>query len=121
MSKIVQAVNAMISNPQLITKVIKHGNELFFLYKNTYKWSMTRDDDDVHILWYYPGSETLEGLASMSGSGWDPEIEMVTYRDSEIGTKEATASFTELYTLLKERLYDVNEVLDDIIAGGDSH
>lgn len=114
MSKIVQAVNAMISNPDKIGKVIRGESELFFLYKDKYKWSMDRREGD-HILWFYPGDESLEQLASFEGEDW-AETSMVTYRDSEIGTKEAKASFAELYTLLKERVYGVNKVLDDIIS-----
>ena len=44
---------------------------------------------------------------------------MVTYKDTEIGTKEAKASFAELHTLIKERVYGVNDVLDDIISDAD--
>jgi len=44
---------------------------------------------------------------------------MVVYKDSEIGTREARASFTELYSLLTEKVYGVDEVLDDIIADDD--
>lgn len=119
MSKIVQAVNAMISNPDLISNVIPNEKEFFFLYKNKYKWSITRNDNNVHVLWYYPGAESLESLASTDGPEWE-FIPMITYRDNEIGTKEAKASFAELYTLIKERAYGVNEVLDDIISDLDS-
>ncbi|UUZ72960.1 hypothetical protein LP415_05615 [Polaromonas sp. P1(28)-8] len=114
MSKIVQAVNAMISNPDKIGKVIRGESEFFFLYKDKYKWSMSPREGD-HILWFYPGDESLEQLASYEGQDWE-DTSMVTYRDSEIGTKEAKASFAELYTLLKERVYGVNKVLDDIIS-----
>lgn len=119
MSKIVQAVNAMINNPKLITKVIQGHDELFFLYKNKYKWSMT-ERDGTHFLWYYPGDETLEELAMFEPQDWGDGIAdgiaVVTYRDTEIGTREAKSSFLELYTLLKERLYGVNDALDDIIS-----
>jgi hypothetical protein len=114
MSKIVQAVNAMISNSKLITSVIKGESELFFLYKNKYKWSISKREDG-HILWYYPGSETLQSLASHDGDDWQG-VEMVTYKDSEIGTKEAKATFSELYTLLNEKIYGIDDVLNDIIS-----
>lgn len=118
MSKIVQAVNSMISNSHLISNVIRGGEEIFFLYKNSYKWSMKRRDDS-HLLWFYPGDESLEQLAQhFSHEFGSPEdITMVSYSDKEIGTKEAKASFSELYTLLNEKLYGVDEVLDDIISG----
>jgi len=119
MSKIVQAVNAMISNPDLISNVVPNDKEFFFLYKGKYKWSIARRDENTHIIWYYPGTESLESLASYGGNDWEG-TPMVTYKDAEIGTKEAKASFSELYTIIKERAYGVNEVLEDIISDLDA-
>lgn len=118
MSKIVQAVNAMISKPENITTVIKANDEFFFLYLDKYKWSMRRRDDQ-HLLWFYPGSEPIEQLVARADCGEWEGVDMVTYNDKDIGTKEAQASFSELYTLLKERVFGVNKVLDDIIADSD--
>jgi hypothetical protein len=116
MSKIVQAVNAMIANPENISNVIwSRDGEIFFLYKKKYKWSMAkRDRDNDYLLWFYPEDIPLEQLASYEGHDWEG-TPMVTYKASEIGTKEAKATFAELYTLLKERVHGVQEVLDDII------
>lgn len=114
MSKIVQAVNAMIANPQLIANVVQGQDEFFFLYKNRYTWSMSKREDD-YFLWFYPGCSHPEELTSFEGHDWEG-VPMVTYRAKEIGTKEARASFTELYTIIKEKLYGLNDVLDDIIA-----
>ena len=115
MSKIVQAVNAMISNHKLISNVVRGENEVFFLYKEKYKWSMAFRDGSYY-LWYYPGNQSLEDL---SQERWDDDIPMVSYKDADIGTKEAKASFAELYTLVKEKVYGVDEVLDDIIGDDD--
>lgn len=117
MSKIVQAVNSMISNPNNITKVIQGNGEYFFTYKDQYKWSI-RKGDDGHVIWFYPGEQSIEELASLENYQWD-EINMVGYRDHEIGTREAKASFAELYTMIKERVFGVNKVLDDIISDSD--
>jgi hypothetical protein len=114
MSKIVQAVNAMIANPQLITNVIQGQNEVFFLYKNRYVWSMAKNDDG-HRLWFYPGSPDISAYASYEGLEWEG-VPMVLYSDKEIGTREAKASFSELYTIIKEKVYGLNDVLDDIIS-----
>ena len=116
MSKIVQAVNAMISNPKSITKVIpgaENRDELFFSYKDKYKWSMASREGDF-ILWFYPGDQPIERLANHADS-WE-SLAIVTYKASEIGTKEAQQSFSELYGLLKERVYGVDAVLDEIIS-----
>ena len=117
MSKIVQAVNAMITNADLITPVIQNDNEFFFVYRGKYKWSISKREDE-HLLWYYPSDDSIESLAIYDGQDW-VDTPMVTYRDSEIGTREAKASFAELYTLVKERLYGINAMLDDIISDGE--
>ncbi len=118
MSKIVQAVNSMIVNKNYITDVIDSSKEYFFLYKSKYKWSMADRDDGYH-LWFYPGTDKIDWLAAMSSSNWDTNTPMVHYSDAEIGTKEAKASFAELYTVLSEKVYGVDAVLDDIIADDD--
>lgn len=115
MSKIVQAVNAMISNPSQITSVMKNGKELFFLYKGKYKWSIGKNDQNEYYLYFYPGREEIQHLAHYEPSDWEG-TPMVSYSDTDIGTKEATSTFAELYTQIKERVYGVNQVLDDIIA-----
>lgn len=118
MSKVVQAINAMISNPTLITNVMRNDNEYFFLYKGKYKWSISRDSKGDFHLFYYPGNEELAHLASYESYDWEGTA-MVAYNETDIGTKEATASFSELHTLIKEQLYGVNKVLDDIISDMD--
>ena len=115
MSKIVQAVNSMITNRDHISDVLKSADEYFFLYKNRYKWSMGRRDDGYH-LWFYPGDQTLGQLVTMTNSNWATDVAMIHYTDAEIGTKEARESFAELYTILSEKLYGIDEVLDDIIS-----
>lgn len=117
MSKIVQAVNSMVANPDLVNRVLRgFEGELFFLYKGKYKWSIRRNDDGEFFLFYYPGDQTLEHLAQLQDYEWQDFGEMVSYSTKEIGTREARSSFSDLYTLLKERLFGVNEALDDIIG-----
>lgn len=113
MSKIVQAVNSMITHSNKIGNVINGDEEIFFLYKN-YKWSIAKRDDG-HYLWFYPNAGNLEALAQSGPHDWS-QIDMVVYKDSDIGTKEAKASFADLYSLVKEKVYGVDIVLDDIIS-----
>lgn len=118
MSKIVQAVNAMISNPDHITNVMRNNRELFFVYKGKYNWSISKSEEGEYYLFFYPEDADIARLAHYDGLDWEGTT-MVTYAATEIGTKEANASFAELYTLIKERVYGVNAVLDDIIADMD--
>lgn len=115
MSKIVQAVNSMIAHDDLISNVLKGDHEYFFLYKNKYKWSIAQRDGEVS-LWYYPGSQNLEALREYEQMGDWEGVDMVRYTDREIGTKEAIASFSELFILIKEKLYRIDDVLNDIIS-----
>ena len=119
MSKVVQAINAMIANHQLIENVTKGDDEIFFAYKGKYIWSAIKRSDGVHV-WYYPGNISIKDLVEQEsmGLGFDG-IPMVHYHDAEIGTKEAKASFSELYTLLSEKVYGIDEVLNDIISDGE--
>ncbi|MBL0282486.1 MAG: hypothetical protein IPQ01_00480 [Zoogloea sp.] len=118
MSKIVQAVNSMIANDNYISSVLQGQSEIFFLYKGLYKWSITKRDDGYH-LWFYPGGQELRSLAALDNDGWgSADIPMVHYHDAEIGTKEAKASFAELYTVLSEKVHGIDDVLNDIIGDG---
>lgn len=115
MSKIVQAINSMITNSNKIKEVQRAEKEYFFIYKDKYKWSMRQDNDDVY-LWFYPGNETLDDLVSTAEFGWVDSPAMITYKASEIGTQEAWASFRELFNVIKGKIYHIDEVLEDIIS-----
>ena len=43
---------------------------------------------------------------------------MIVYKVSDIGSREARETFEELYTLLKEKAYGIDEVLNEIIEEG---
>lgn len=112
MSKIIQAVNAMISDSDKIGLVIKGSsdNEYFFIFDKQYKWSLFFDSEDYYLK-YFPGNSSLESIANNSDA-----YNSVLYSTSKINTKEARESFNELYTIVQEKLYGVDKVLDDIIS-----
>jgi hypothetical protein len=116
MSKIVQAVNAMISNKKLIDSVIIGDSEIFFRYREKYIWSVRRESESgEYLLWYYPGADDVGRIAANDGEDWE-RVPMVVYKTADIGTKEARASFAELHSIVKERIYGMDEVLQDIIS-----
>lgn len=116
MYKIVAAVNSMIEHPHLITTVIKSSTGgLFFVYDSKFKWSIIENEKDVFSLFYYPGKQSIEELASYGSEGWLKFKEFVYYGTEEIKTKEALESFSELYSVVQNKIYDMDKVLDYII------
>lgn len=120
MSKIIQAVNSMISNADSISQVTYgcQGKEIFFSYKNQYKWSIKLIDDGSYSLWFYKTNKSIENLSNIFDEEWE-EIPMMHYSTKELATKEAFASFEELYRVVKEKMLGMDTVLDDIIKDMD--
>lgn len=114
MSRIVQAVNAMIENKSKISDVLEAGPELLFSYKGSYVWGILNyPQTSSYQLFFYPGwSETGPLRDEMSLNG---DVKMVSYSDQEIGTKEAKSSFAALYQVVSEKIHGVDKVLDEII------
>ena len=117
MSKIIKAVNAMISNQKQIGTVIRGytGNELFFTFDKKYKWSILKNVNGIYYLHFYPGDQSLEDLAGWPDDAWNEFGEMVSYNTKDLATKEAIDSLSELYTVVQEKLYGMDKVLDEII------
>lgn len=124
MSKIIKAINAMISKPDEITNVMEksegatnffENTEYYFLYKNKYKWSISKENEGNYFLHYYPGKQTLNELASYNSVVWQRFNNYLTYRTDDFGTKEALESFSELFSIIIDKLYRMDDVFDDII------
>ncbi len=120
MSKIVTAINAMISNPHMINSVTKvpHSSECYFKYTDKHIWSIIENSENEYYLHYYPNIEDIdiEELANISGQNWgEYEIKYVTYSSTILGTKEAKESLDELNSIVNEKLFGMDNILDDII------
>lgn len=118
MSKIVQAVNAMIANKDKIYDVQlgrANSHELFFRYGEKFIWSIFKNDDSFS-LWFYPKntSDELSYLAQLEAHDFI-DIAMMGYSDKEIGTREAKNTFSELYSTVEGKLYNMDSILDEII------
>ena len=118
MYKIVAAVNSMIEKSNLVSNVVRsETGELFFLYDGKFAWSMNKNDTtNNYSLVYYPGSQSPEQLVNVHPDIWAESDHYVVYRTSEIKTREASESFSELYTVLLGKLFNIDYVLDQIIS-----
>ena len=76
---------------------------------------MIKNDQDDYIIFYYPDDMSLEEVVNISNINWQ-NLNVIKYALSDIRTREANASFSELYTLLSEKAYGIDEVLKDIIS-----
>lgn len=119
MSKIVKAINVMVSNPDRIGNVIKGYNdtECFFIYDAKYSWSILLRQDGEYFLAYYPGDQDISELAKIPDEYWgDSNVHCVTYNSKDLGTKEAKESMAELYGVVNAKVYGMDDVLDEIIS-----
>lgn len=117
MSKIVRAVNSMVSQKDKISNVLKKGEEYFFLFEDKYKWSVLNNKSKAsYMVYYYSGDQSLQDLATMDDIYWENFEEYIVYSSEDIKTVEANETFSELYMLVKEMAFGINKVLDDIIG-----
>lgn len=114
MSKIVRAVNSMILNPSKISNVSVVDEEYFFMYDGKYKWSIKHYVSD-YLLYFFPEDETIDNLVKYIESKPSEYPDYVFYNSDDLKTREAAESFGELYLIVKEKLYGLDKILDDII------
>jgi hypothetical protein len=117
MSKIVTAINVMVSNPDRIKNVVKGYNdtECFFVYDGKHPWSILSNEQGYYMA-YYPGNQDISQLAKIPDDHWgEANVHCVTYTSKDLGTKEAKESLAELYSIVNEKVHGMDDVLDDII------
>jgi hypothetical protein len=122
MSKIIKAINTMIANSDLISNVTQGDmeSECFFKYDSKHTWSIFETTQGDVILNYYPEQYEIEKLASIPENDWhECNLQYVTYRSDILGTKEAKDSLKELNSIVREKVYGMDSVLDDIINSGE--
>lgn len=120
MSKIVKAINSMIVNSDKIGEVfsspyVETSTELFFEYNKKYVWSVMQKDNGDYLLYFYPESSSAKEMCGVPYEYLN-DYAMIVYGAEELGSKEAKSSVRELYNILKQKLYNVDSVLDDIIG-----
>lgn len=122
MSKIVQVVNTMLNNPSKITNVQKKHDVIFFNYIHEQLWGIFKQDNDQIILSIYPQKDlpiTVNDLVNMDDLDWKlTPPTSIAYSSESLKASEALESFTELYKVIIEKLYGIDDIFDQIIQDG---
>ena len=113
MAKIIEVLNTMISKKEKITNVIKKELEYFFIYNSKYKWSIVRDNNENYFVHFYPdASVSIEQLSEVYD--WN-QYNFVTYSTDDFKTNEAIETFRELYQIVSDKVYGLDDMFDEII------
>lgn len=113
MNKIISALNVMIENPEKIQDIEKDdfGELYFFLYLGKQVWSVYHNrDDEETIISYFPGMESTKSLISAVG------VESIPFSTREYKTTEARETFSELHRLVRNKYYNIDDVLNEILG-----
>ncbi len=111
MNKIILAINSMIQNSDQISDISVSNNEYFFEYKG-YIWGIFKSKED-YILTFYPNFSTVSHAINMTKHLHD--VANINYNSDAFKNQEDIESFRDLYSIVKEKLYGLDKVLDDII------
>lgn len=105
----------MITNKEKISNVLRNDKEYFFLYDNKYKWSIIKGDkaENYYVHFYPTDIMDIEDLAT--NQDWEAFPHFVTYSTEDIKTKEAMETFTEIYQIVANKVYGIDDIFNDII------
>lgn len=112
--KIILVINSMISRNNLITDVSKDSQDVFyFVFDRKHKWTMYYDesDDNFKLVIYPDPTKTIDDIKNIDINN----LAHVAYQSKEFRTIEAKESFRELYKLIQEKLYNVDDAFDEIL------
>lgn len=126
---IVMAANAMIENVKKITDVadMNTKDSFVFLYDDKFVWGIRAFANNEYVLTVYPGYRNINDLlrdfkssSFQSGATFEKEaIQSVEYSSRKINTKEGYDTFSELYHIIREKRYNVDQILEEIITGSE--
>lgn len=116
MSKILKAVDSMVNSEELITDVKTLQDTLFFKYNQTYVWSIQKELGDFYLIYYVNHDEVKNVIDAIKYMPNDPGA-YISYSSKDYKSSENGDNFAELYQIVKEKLYNIDTVLDNIIGG----
>ncbi|OXB20234.1 hypothetical protein B0A80_19245 [Flavobacterium tructae] len=121
--KIVLVINAMITNKEKISNILLDQQEIYFLYNNKYKWSIEKvveNWSNQYELNFYPKNpdaiveDDLEDIIYKKRHG--SILNVATYSTSDLKGTETYESFKELYQLLIDKFYGIDDMFEDILT-----
>jgi len=122
MDKIIPTIQAMVKHPQNISDVCtgcENKDEYFFLYNKKYRWSISQSEADgsFNLFYYAAPNMTIEEIASVPS---DAQQEYLLWFSSKnFPSKEQQLAFSDLLKIVREKLFNIDAVMEDII-GDDS-
>jgi hypothetical protein len=115
--RIIAAMNAMIENKSMIDAIYPISHIVLegfvFEYKKKYKWAIIfdRNDDEYFLIFYANTFESTEHLALQY-----PTTSTAVYSTEEYKDRESVQTFKELFQTVRNKLYGIDAMLDDIIG-----
>lgn len=111
--KIVQVLNTIISQKEKISNVIRDDDTFYFFYDTKYKWSVSLFNNN-YLVRFYP-KDDVELSEIPNQLIWENYKDFVTYSSDELKTREAHETFAELYQVVANKLYGIDDIFDSII------
>lgn len=111
-----KAVDAMVNSEELITDVKALQESLFFKYNGRYVWSIQRELGDYYLIYYVNHNEVKAVIDAIKYMPNDPGP-YISYSSKDYKSTEDGDNFGELYKIVKEKLYNIDTVLESIISG----
>ncbi|MNR48247.1 hypothetical protein D3C85_1674650 [compost metagenome] len=74
-----------------------------------------KNQEGGYFLYFYPKANSSQHMSNVPYDNLN-NYAMVVYGAEEFSSKEARASIRELYNIVNQKLYNIDEVLDDIIS-----
>ncbi len=114
MAKIKEAIQVMVDHADKITSILEDENEreFYFKYNDKYTWSITASPSESDFtVYYYPGGESPQEVRVH----WD-EVKSIRFTTIDESDPEILATFRALYSIVRNRLYDIDGILDAIIT-----
>jgi len=131
MSTIIEVLNVILDNKDKLTEVARDdAGKIYFRYAGPRVWTVELTYDGEVVVRVYPLSDGLAAIPLSriaSNKDWDADSETkaisqalqshIIYSSDEWTSREAKATFKDLYKRLLERSHHVDKYFEEIISG----